>query len=115
MVNEDGDKYHTLEELYEYRMVYNALIFNEWAKTGTYDVHKSWRHSDGEECFGGGWFIVSAETPYGQITNHYPEKDWHRFLIPERITANAYDGHTSADALSRLKNLLDINPSTRKE
>ena len=108
MVEKDGDQYHTLDELYDYRMVYNALIFNEWAKAGCYDVHKSWRHSDGEECFGGGWFIVSAETPYGQSTNNYPEKDWHRFLIPERTTANAYDGHTSGEALSRLKNLLDV-------
>lgn len=42
--------YHTMPELYEYRMFYNALLFNEWAKNGTYPVVKSWHHSDGEDA-----------------------------------------------------------------
>lgn len=32
---------------------------------------KSWRHHDGEKCFGGGWFIVTTRLPTGQVSNHY--------------------------------------------
>ena len=53
-----SDGYHSFGELYEFRKVYNAALFNEWYKLGLYDVHKSHKHYDGSECFGGGWFIV---------------------------------------------------------
>jgi len=56
-VTEDtSDGYHTFKELYEFRKVYNAALFNEWAKEGKYNVHKSMKHHDGELCFGGFWF-----------------------------------------------------------
>jgi hypothetical protein len=100
-----SDGYHTFDELYEFRKVYNALLFNEWSKKEEYKVHKSKRHSDGEECFGGGWFVVVAELPTGQITNHYKNKDWDLFQIPEHDKALIpYDGHTPQDALKRMKN-----------
>lgn len=100
-----SDGYHTFNELYDYRKAYNALLFNEWASRGICDVHKSWHHSDGEACFGGGWFIVSAQTPSGQITNHYETADWELFRVPERELAAAWDGHTPAIALERLLTL----------
>ena len=67
-----SDGYHTFNELYEFRKFYNAALFNEWAKQEVrnprwvrednqpvklpkHDVHKSWKHFDGELCFGGGW------------------------------------------------------------
>lgn len=50
-----SDGYHTFDELYRYRMLYNAAFFNELAKKGDIKVCKSHRHYDGEECFGGGW------------------------------------------------------------
>lgn len=65
------DEHHTMAELYDYRLAYNAAAFNEWADSGMYDVHKSLRHSDGRLCFGGGWFVVVAQLPTGQISNHY--------------------------------------------
>jgi hypothetical protein len=103
-----SDGYHTFKELYEFRMVYNAALFNEWAKYySDYDVHKSWKHNDGELCFGGGWFVVVAMLPTGQITNHYEEKHWDLFKIPERKRAKyEFDGHTSNDVLERLKSLI---------
>ena len=59
-----SDGYHTFNELYEYRLLYNASMFNELAKQGLYDVHKSKRHSDGTIPFGDeNWFIVQAELP----------------------------------------------------
>lgn len=100
-----ADEHHTLEELYEYRSAYNSLLFNEWAKQDKYDTHKSWRHNDGELCFGGGWFIVTAQTSYGQVTNHYPSSDWKYFHIPEKRIAAPYDGHTPEIALKRLQQL----------
>lgn len=48
-----SDGYHTFNELYRYRMLYNAAFFNELAK-GDIKVCKSHKHHDGEECFGGG-------------------------------------------------------------
>jgi hypothetical protein len=102
-----SDGYHTFAELYRYRMLYNALLFNEWAARDCYDVHKSVRHSDGELCFGGGWFVVVAELPTGQIANHYEMRDWHHFDVPLRRTAAPWDGHTPSQAAERLTSLLD--------
>mgnify|MGYP007071569776 CR=1 FL=1 len=100
-----SDGYHTFKELYEYRMLYNALLFNEWAKNGDYGVHKSKLHSDGEVPFGGGWFVVSAQLPIGQVTNHYELKDWDLFQIPENTRAAKWDGHTPQEAAIRLRAL----------
>jgi len=114
------DGYHTFNELYEFRKVYNAALFNEWAKSSVvttptesitsdkplFNVHKSWKHHDGELCFGGGWFIVVAMLPTGQISNHYKAEDWDLFNIPETETAlYEFDGHTAQDVLQRLKAL----------
>lgn len=105
---ETSDGYHTFNELYEFRKLYNASLFNEWAngwKEGfavKYDVHKSKLHSDGQVPFSGGWFIVVAELPNGQISNHYELKDWDLFDIPEKEKANKWDGHTEKDVISRL-------------
>lgn len=106
ITKDTSDGYHTFGELYDYRRVYNALLFNEWAKLGLYDVHKSWRHSDGESCFGGGWFIVVANLPHGQISNHYEAEFWDEFQIPERDLPAPYDGHTPRTALARARALL---------
>lgn len=104
VTGETSDGYHTFNELYDFRKAYNALLFNEWACAMPirFDVHKSWKHSDGELAFGGGWFVVVAETPMGQITNHYEEIDWDKFQVPEKETANEWDGHTAQEALNRL-------------
>lgn len=104
-INELSDGYLTFDELYEFRKMYNSVIFNEWALENPYqtearighnetfndnqqyvpkyNVHKSWRHNDGELCFGGGWFIVSAMLPTGLISNHYKAEDWDLFQVPE--------------------------------
>ena len=98
-VGEVSDGYHTFNELYYYRMLYNAAFFNLLPKR---KVHKSKRHYTGEECFGGGWFIVMAELPTGQISNHYEMKYWDLFHIPEREIAAPWDGHTPQEAAERL-------------
>ena len=96
---EISDGYHTFNELYYYRMLYNAAFFNMLPKEW---VHKSKKHHEGEECFGGGWFIVMANLPTGQISNHYELKDWNLFRIPEKEVADKWDGHTPQEAADRL-------------
>ena len=105
VTGETSDGFHTFNELYDYRMLYNAALFNEWGRhpDPQYDVHKSWHHSDGEPCFGGGWFVVFAQLPTGQISNHYAAKDWDMFQIPERELGAVWDGHTPADVAERLR------------
>lgn len=114
-----SDGHHTFDELYEFRLMYNAALFNEWADnfeydrrmeewelSPKYDVHKSWKHHDGEDCFGGGWFIVVAMLPTGQITNHYKAEHFDLFKIPEESKAKyEWDGHIPQDVLNRLKAL----------
>lgn len=120
--NDVSDGYHTFGQLYDCRLAYNAALFNEWGKFGgttynkgtkelepfppKYNVHKSLRHYDGELCFGGGWFIVVAILPTGQISNHYKVEDWDLFKIPETEKALVeFDGHTTDDVITRLLNL----------
>ena len=105
-----SDGYHTFDELYKFRAVYNALLFNEWAVSGKFDVHKSKRHNDGKKCFGGDeYFVVVAMLPAGQITNHYPMELWDLFRIPETPKAKyEYDNHTSQDVLDRMLSLADF-------
>lgn len=98
-MGEVSDGYHTFNELYYYRMLYNAAFFNLLPKAW---VHKSKRHHTGEECFGGGWFIVMANLPTGQISNHYELKDWDLFKVPEKEIADEWDGHTPQEATKRI-------------
>jgi len=107
-MGEVSDGYHTFNELYYYRMLYNAAFFNllpkEW-------VHKSKRHHTGEECFGGGWFIVMANLPTGQISNHYELKYWDLFKVPEKEIADEWDGHSPQEAAERLYKYLQQEQS----
>ena len=100
-----GDEYHSMAELYEYRMLYNAHAAQGWLAAGI-PVVKSWRHHDGSECFDGGWFIVVAQLPTGQVSNHYPANDWNLFKVPIVERAPEWDRHTPADVLNRMRNAL---------
>lgn len=118
-IGEVSDGYHTFNELYEFRLLYNAAFFNNWFKSEPrlrpgLPV-KSWKHSDGEPCFGGGWFVVTAQLPTGQITNHYEAKDWDLFQIPEVPTAPEWDGHTPQDVAKRLREFLAPKPPKEGE
>lgn len=98
-----SDGCHTFKELYEFRKAYNVALFNQFGAEGKHEVHKSWAHHDGNLCFGGGWFIVVAMLPHGQISNHYEAKDWDLFRIPEVEKAKfEFDGHTGKVVINRL-------------
>ena len=111
-ISQVSDGWHTFSGLYDIRLAYNVALFNEWGdrfefvEQVRYDVHKSQRHHDGELCFGGGWFIVVANLPSGQISNHYEMKHWDLFRVPSYEKAKyEWDGHTSEDVINRLKSL----------
>jgi hypothetical protein len=99
-------------------MLYNAGFFNMCARSlespgigALFDVHKSLLHHDGTPCFAnspdGPWFIVVAQLPTGQISNHYPvDAGWDLFNIPTRERAAEWDGHTPAEAAYRLESFL---------
>ena len=103
-----SDGYHTFNELYAFRRMYNAALFNEWALAGKYEVHKSKLHHDGEHPFGKpGMFIVAAMLPDGQISNHYETCFWDLFIVPEHPKSIfKHDGHNSEDVLYRLQQLI---------
>jgi hypothetical protein len=106
-----SDGYHTFDELYRYRMLYHAAFVNEARRINTWspmpiETYKSWKHSDGEPCFGGGWFIVVTQLPTGQISNHYESGFWHLFKVPEVEEAPLFDGHTPEQAAERLEEWL---------
>ena len=92
-----SDGHHTFEELYYYRMLYNAQAVLAWLANGI-KVEKSWNHHDGEPCFGGGMFVVQAELPTGQVSNHYKAEYWDLFSVPAVELPAVYDGHTPAIA-----------------
>lgn len=73
---------------------------------GEFKVVKSQKHDDGELCFGGGWFIVIAELPTGQISNHYELKYWEYFKCEEVDVAPTWDCHTPKDAAYRLESFI---------
>lgn len=108
-----SDGYHTFDELYYYRLLYNANLVNTIIYKNFYNsnfrlpinICKSFKHSDGKLCFGGGWFIVVMETPFGQITNHYETKYWDMFGCPALDVAPLWDGHTPQQAAERLYKL----------
>lgn len=96
------DEHHTMAEVYDYRMLYNAHAAAGWWALGI-PVVKSWHHSDGEPCFGGGWFIVTATLPTGQVSNHYRAEFWDLFAVPGVDLPPEYDGHTPQVAADRLR------------
>lgn len=103
-----SDGFHTFDELYEFRMLYHAAFVNVLEASRTIGVGggatvKSLKHSDGEFCFGGGWFIVVTELPHGQISNHYESKHWDLFRVPAVDIPPAFDDHTSEDVIERLR------------
>ena len=105
-IGDVSDGFHTFKELYLYRMLYNAAIFNVLHKRRECPVVKSRRHHDGELCFGGGWFIVTAELPTGQVSNHYEEKYWDLFKCPDVHKAPEWDGHSPQQAADRIMSFI---------
>lgn len=102
-IGEVSDGFHTFNGLYEQRMILFAALVKAYKDK----AWKSYRHEDGEYCFGGGWFIVGIDTPEGSYTYHYENKYWDMFDCIDLPRAKHWDGHTEADAETRL---MSLNP-----
>lgn len=100
-IGELSDGFHTFNSLYEQRMI----LFVALVKVYKNKAWKSYRHEDGEYCFGGGWFIVGIDTPEGSYTYHYENKYWDMFDCVDLPRAKHWDGHTEEDAKTRLMSL----------
>ena len=105
-----SDGFHTFAELYRYRMLLQAAWFNTIikGKERQMKIVKSYRHHDGELCFGKeNYFIVVAQLPTGQISNHYKGDYWDLFDVPAVETAPEWDGHTPEEAADRIEKYLE--------
>lgn len=94
-IGEISDGFHTFNSLYYQRCVLFAVI----CKAFNNRAWKSRKHSDGESCFGGGWFVVGVDTPNGQYTYHYEDKYWDMFKCKELEIAPEWDGHTEKNVM----------------
>lgn len=92
-IGEISDGFHTFNSLYEQRLYLFAALVNTFPDISW----KSRKHFDGDECFGGGWFIVGITTPRGDYTYHYEDKHWDLFKCKELEYARQWDGHTDED------------------
>lgn len=92
-IGELSDGFHTFNGLYYQRMI----LFAALVKQNSELAWKSWKHEDGEPCFGGGWFIVGIDTPAGSYTYHYKAEFFDIFECPELDRAKHWDGHTEKD------------------
>jgi hypothetical protein len=90
-----SDGYHTFDELYEHRnMLFLSLCLSM--------RHDAWMTEPSE-----GWFVVFLELITGQISYHIPEKYYGRLLGRIGVDKDyKWDGHTSADAVNRLDQLV---------
>lgn len=113
-----SDGFHTFDELYYYRMLYNSNTVNLLAflksknvkEFTNFDVIKSKKHFGGEPCYGGGWFIVVIKTPWGQISNHYKLEYWDMFNCRAAKQSWKWDGHgmkESTDRMIKLNKYID--------
>jgi len=103
-IGEMSDGYHTFNGLYYQRMI----LFSALVKAHKDKAWKSWKHENGELCFGGGWFVVGIDTPDGSYTYHYDKMYWNLFECEELPTAKHWDGHTEKDVTRLLS--LDVRP-----
>lgn len=92
-IGDFSDGFHTFNGLYHQRLILFAVL----VKTYKDKAWKSWKHEDGLDCFGGGWFIVGIDTPAGSYTYHYKAKDWDRFDCKVLEKAKHWDGHDETD------------------
>ena len=81
-------------------------MFNLLYDQSNITIQKSKNHSDGKPCFDGNYFIVVANLPTGQVSNHYEMKYWNLFKIPEVDIPMEYDGYTPEEASERLEDFI---------
>lgn len=99
-IGDVSDGFHTFNQLYHQRAMLFAALVNQ-------NLDISWKtrkHEDGKLCFGGGWFLVTIDTPEGPYGYHYEDKYWDIFHCKELEKAKHWDGYTEED-VGRLMSL----------
>lgn len=99
-IGDVSDGFHTFNQLYHQRAILFAALVNQNKEISW----KTRRHEDGELCFGGGWFLVTIDTPKGAYGYHYEDKYWDMFHCKELEKAEHWDGYTEED-VERLMSL----------
>ncbi len=108
----DCDGYHTFGELYDHRITLFIALCRHMHELlgienpGKFKTWRSKKHADGSSF--DGWFIMGIGKEKGkQITYHLPLSRWEEtHFVEENLEfAPEWDGHTSDDVLTRLKNL----------
>ena len=107
-IDDVSDGFHTFRQLYYQRMMLFAAIVRQ----NKDKAWKSFRHEDGELCFGGGWFIVGVDTPEGSYTYHYEDSYFGMFDCEELERGKHWDGHTEKD-VTRLLSLPSVQPERK--
>jgi hypothetical protein len=99
-IGDVSDGYHTFNQLYHQRAILFACIVMQ-------NKDKAWKtrnHEDGTPCFGGGWFLVTIDTPEGSYGYHYEDRYWDIFDCAELESAKPWDGYTE-EQVTRLLSL----------
>lgn len=99
-IGDVSDGYHTFNQLYHQRAILFACIVMQ-------NKDKAWKtrnHEDGTPCFGGGWFLVTVDTPEGSYGYHYEDRYWDIFDCVELERAKPWDGYTE-EQVTRLLSL----------
>lgn len=95
-----SDGYHTFNELYHHRAILFSIICNNYKDL----AWKSKLHNTGDMY--DGMFIVGIDTPEGQARYHYDvDPYWDIFDVKELDKAPEWDGHSSSEAIERLRSL----------
>jgi hypothetical protein len=109
-VSDLSDGYHTFNELYSHRIELYKALCKTMQKLPQYDgkpeIWKAIVHNDGSVMEG--WFIMGINIIPGKtITYHLPMSEWDNCDFARILSvAVKWDGHTSADVLNRLKELI---------
>jgi hypothetical protein len=104
-----SDGYHTFGELYEQRIRLYIELCRALSSAGGHIVWVSMRHSNNSVT--PGWMIMGISYEKGnQITYHLPDRHWAECSEFARSIYQdpEYDGHKSADTLTRLNNLKNV-------
>ncbi|MEC7753799.1 MAG: hypothetical protein VYB44_07200 [Bacteroidota bacterium] len=105
-----SDGYHTFKELYDHRIrlwITLCMVIADLNNPKDNPVWITTVHSDGSSW--DGWFLLGLGKKKGQqITYHLPNSYWNECTRFATILDKApeFDGHTSADVLERLKELI---------
>ena len=91
-----SDGNHTFGELYFYKDILTAALFNTYHNR----CWKTKRNSDGTVC--DGYFIVGMNTQFGQIIYHYPLDKWNWFNVKTLYRPPECNNYTSEQNLTRM-------------